>query len=98
MYRYNRRGQVVEATTTRESEWDAEQQATMVAYVEYRSLLHEACGGYLPETTDAANEDAYRVSAAHRCHKCTAIARGSKPYVNSPQSSALLFPVEYKKG
>lgn len=92
----SRRGGRDVTTTTYESEWDAEQQAIMLALLEYRSLIHEACGGYLPETTDAGNENAFKALPAHRCHKCTAIGRSRDSYQESPQSQALLYPIQYR--
>lgn len=70
----------------------------MLALARYEAQIHGACGGYLPETTDPANEGAYRTAAPHRCHKCTAIGAASGPYRESPQPQALLYQVEFTKG
>lgn len=68
----------------------------MLAYAEYQGLVHAACGGYLPETTDPANEGAYRGQAPRRCHKCTAIAQAAAPYRENPHPQALMYPIEFK--
>lgn len=68
----------------------------MLALAEYRALVHDRCGGYLPETTSAANEGRYRASAPHRCHRCTAIAEAAGPYSESPHPQALLYPIEHR--
>lgn len=97
-YRRDRRGRVLEAVTTAESEWDDEQRGLVLALGRYETQIHGACGGYLPETTDPANEGAFQATAPHRCHKCTAIGAASGAYRESPQPQALLYPVEFTKG
>lgn len=79
MYEYDERNRVVRAVTTRESEWDTEQQAIMLALEVYRASLCRRCGGELAETTnplhDADNPHGthvYRRVKLLRCHRCTA--------------------------
>jgi hypothetical protein len=88
----------VEAVTTREVEWDDEQQAMMLALAEYRDSVHEACGGYLPDTTAAEADGQYVADIPSRCHLCTARAIAAEPYFKDdhPQPHALLFPVRRK--
>jgi hypothetical protein len=97
-YRRDRRGRVLEAVTTVEPEWNDEQRGLMLALARYQSLLHGPCGGYLPETTDRANEGAYKATAPSRCHKCTAIGEAAGPYRESPHPQALMYPIEFTKG
>ena len=94
-YEYDETGRLVASTTVREAEWDAEQQAWMVALGVYRSQIHEPCGGYLPETTAADAEDGYQADLPIRCHLCTARLRQYGKYQDSstPQIDALLWPV-----
>lgn len=84
--------------TTVESEWNDEQRALVLALGQYETQLHAGCGGYLPDTTDPANEGRYRAGVPNRCHKCTAIIQASAAYHDSPQPQALLYPVEHTKG
>jgi hypothetical protein len=65
--------------TTRESEWDVQQQAEMLALALYRAGLCHRCGGELAETTSADNDrdnphgvGVYKATRKVRCHKCTA--------------------------
>lgn len=73
-------------------EWDPDEQALMLALHRYRAQVGP-CGHYLPHTTDAAAEDAYR-GVMRRCHACTAVAIEAERYVKSPQPSAVLVGAE----
>lgn len=77
-------------------EWDEDQQALMLALGVYRDLIHEPCGGWLPETTAPDAEDAYQVDTPHRCHLCTARAVVAERYRESQHPQALMFPATRK--
>lgn len=80
--------------TTREVEWDEEQQAIMLALDLYRSLIHAPCGGYLPDTTAA--EAVYKADIPVRCKLCTALAEAHTDHMKAPHAphpEALLWPV-----
>lgn len=64
----------------------------MLALAAYEGQCCHGCGGYLPETTDRANEERYRSEAA-RCHQCTAIAQEADGYKDSRHSQALQYRV-----
>lgn len=68
----------------------------MLALARYQAEIHGPCGGYLPETTDPANEGKYIPGMPHRCHKCTAIGQVSGAYRDSPQPHALMYPIEFR--
>ena len=89
---YDDHGRPTRAVTRREPEWDDEQRAVMVALAIYQANVCTGCGGWLPETTDPGNEDRYRGDLPIRCHKCTAINRMQKVYVEqSEHPGALRF-------
>lgn len=78
--------------TTRESEWDDEQLAWMLALAAHRDALCPLCGRPLAVCTDAASEGRWTVAPPTRCYPTTAIAAARKPYdEKSKESSALLF-------
>lgn len=64
----------------------------MLALHRYRSMLGP-CKHYLPETTAAENEDAYR-GVMRRCHACTAQEIVAAQYTDSPQPGAVLVGYE----
>lgn len=78
---------------TREREWDADEQAWMLALHLYRALL-APCGHYMPHTAAPEAEDRYVAGAPSRCHACTAVAVTAESYKDSPHRQALLFQAE----
>lgn len=76
-----------------EPEWDEEQQGWMLALHQLEAEECSRCGGDLTETTDPANEFAYRVPPPARCHRCTAIGvkQHSDEYKDTRQMQALLW-------
>jgi hypothetical protein len=61
--------------TTRDVEWDEQQQALMLALAEYRSMSCEGCGGWLPDTTaDGVDATDFEVPGPMKCHQCVAIS------------------------
>lgn len=78
----------------RESAWNDEQQAWMVALAEYRASCCQRCGGDLHETTDPANENAYQPRLPIRCHRCTGLIRSEEAYVQADQRQALMHIVD----
>lgn len=83
---------LVRSVTTREPEWDEEQQALMLAHLMHERLTCSGCGGHLPDTTDPKADGAYIADEPIRCHRCTAIAMRAEQYRESPQPQALMFP------
>lgn len=69
----------------------------MLALGLYRSLLHEACGGYLPDTTARSAEDSYSARDAIRCHLCTTRLQAAVRYSDSPQPQALMISVTQRR-
>lgn len=68
----------------------------MLALAEYRSMVHDACGGYLPDTTAPDADEGYRADEPLRCHLCTARAQAAAAYLagpHNPHPEALLWPV-----
>jgi hypothetical protein len=98
VYEYDDAGRLVRAVTTSEPAWDEQSQAEMLALAEYRAMVHDACGGYLPDTTAADADEAYRAEKPVRCHLCTARAQAHAAYMEapSPHPEALLWPVRRK--
>jgi hypothetical protein len=82
-YFYDRRGRVIRTETTREAEWDSEQQALMLALAEGRLLFCPDCGGDRDETMDPKNEFAYKAIGPWLCWGCQAIGRAYDKYVES---------------
>lgn len=82
--------------TRREPEWDDQQRAWALALGHYRRLVHEPCGGYLPDTADPAAEGAYTAELPIRCHLCTERLRATTAHAESsaPHMDALLWPVK----
>lgn len=77
-----------------ETEWDAAQRGWMLALHLYRKLVHEPCGGYLPDTTGETAADAYTVDVPMRCEKCTAVAEAQAAHLkgdHAPHPEALLW-------
>jgi hypothetical protein len=61
--------------TSREVEWTPDQQALILALDLMRQLACNECGGYLPETTDPANERFYEPAGPFLCYSCEALGR-----------------------
>jgi hypothetical protein len=60
----------------------------------YRSLVHEPCGGYLPDTTGPDAADRYVVDLPTRCEKCTAVSEAVEAHMkgdHAPHPEALLW-------
>lgn len=64
----------------------------MLALHRYRAQCGP-CGHYLPHTTDAEAEGAYR-GVMRRCHACTAVEIEAARYTDSPQPNAVLVGAE----
>jgi len=90
-------GRVVRTISRAEPEWGDEDRDLAVALLDFEAGLCSSCRTPLVETTDAQHEDAYRADPAIRCHRCTAIIRGSEMYRDAPQPGALLIPVHLRE-
>lgn len=84
-------GRLVESVTTRESEWDDEQQTWMLALHLLEADTCDGCGGQLSETTSPEMEDRYVPDPPVRCHKCTALHIGADQHKDSRHRQALRF-------
>lgn len=73
--------------TTREAEWDPQQQALILALAQHRQETCDGCGGHLPETTDPANEARYDVVGPFLCFRCEAIGRGRDGFAQSREKN-----------
>lgn len=87
-------GRVARVVEHTDPEWDDEGRRLALALAMYEADLCSGCGLPRYETNDPANEFRYVPMQAVRCHACTALEVGSKPYAGSPQPSALYIPVE----
>jgi len=82
------RGVHVRTIVSRESEWNHEQQAWLLALAVYREGLCRRCGGELHETSSEALNPDNRWSGTHiykskppkRCHRCTALMASEKAF------------------
>lgn len=71
---------MVRATTTREVEWDRDEQALMLALAYHRAQTCSDCGAHLPESTDIANEYAYQAIGPYLCHSCETVGAAARRY------------------
>jgi hypothetical protein len=85
----------VPARIESEPEWTQDDRDLAIALTLYEADACPGCGQPLCETTRPEREGRYKAGLAVRCHHCTAAAIGGEKYAESPQSSALLIPVEY---
>lgn len=83
---HDRRGRVVRTEVVRESEWDEEQQALMLALQLWRARLCPVCGGDPAECQDNTRQSLWVVPAPQRCHRQTAILRAAQPYQDGKTS------------
>lgn len=88
--------------TTREAEWDPAEQAKMLALAQLRRDECEGCGGYLPETTDRANEGRYDALGPFLCYSCEALGRARDGFAegrkNSPVHNMSRWSMSLRKG
>lgn len=82
VYVYDGGGRLVSSTTTRETEWDEQQQGWMLALAYWRAGLCRRCHGELEQTASPLHEAdnpknglVYKRVKLTRCHKCTASMR-----------------------
>lgn len=109
MIEYDEHDRPKKWVTTRESEWDEQEQAWMLALAVYEAGLCHRCQGELDETASAAldpnNRDGthiYKPRPPTRCHRCTALMDSDKTYhavdkeghYITPHPQALIHHVE----
>jgi len=89
----------VRTVVTRETEWDDQQQAWMLALAVYRAGLCHRCGGELDETAspllDPNNRDGthrYEPRPPKRCHRCTALMGSEKTYHATGKDGSYITP------
>lgn len=75
--------------TTRDVEWDAGQQALILALALHRAEECDRCGGYLPETTNPANEGRYEATGPFMCHSCEALGRAHAAKAEARQNNPI---------
>jgi hypothetical protein len=74
-------------------EWDEDEQAQVLALLDYESQLCSGCGGFLPDTTDA--DGRWTAGLPHRCLRCDAVQTKQHDYEKTTNPSALVvWPVE----
>jgi hypothetical protein len=78
-------------------EWDPDQQALILALAQHRREECEGCGGYLPETTAAANEGRFDVVGPFMCHSCEALGRAREGFTK-PMHNKNRWSVRLRKG
>jgi hypothetical protein len=86
-------GQLVEAITTTEPEWDDDQRAAVEALLAYEASLCPGCRQVWAEVTAPEAEGRFVPDAPIRCHYCTARAQGEAIYAGSDHSGALFATV-----
>ncbi len=90
------------SVTTREVEWDDDQQALILALALYRREHCDQCGGYLPETTDKANEYGYEAVGPFMCHSCEAMGKARdesvKAHEKNPIHNMSRWSIRLRKG
>lgn len=74
--------------TTREVEWDAEEQAKVTALLEFEAQLCPHCSGYLPETTDP--DKSWVADPPMRCFRCDTLVQKQEDYKEQRRPEALV--------
>lgn len=83
--------------TTREQEWDEQEQGLMLALAEWERLTCNGCGGWLPETTAKENDGAYAPPKPIRCHCCEALAISQELRGDKERPQAQRWPLPQLK-
>ncbi len=88
--------------TTREVEWDGDQQALILGLHLKRREDCDSCGGHLPETTDPANEGRYEAVGPFLCYSCEALGTKrdsfAKARENNPVHNMSRWSIRLRKG
>jgi len=90
-YEHTDSGRLVASRT--ESAWTQEDRELILALADYEADSCPACGGHLPETTAAENEERYAAHIRALCHRCVAIdiLHNSDRVQKAPHPRALLL-------
>lgn len=84
--------------TRREPEWTEAERGKVLALLDYEGQCCPGCGGYLPDTTDPANQFAYEADNPNRCHACTALQVKQGAYSEQKYAQALVqWPVRLRQ-
>lgn len=77
----------------RETEWDEEQQALMLALHLWRARLCPVCGGDPAECQDNSRQSSWSVPPPQRCHRQTTLLKAAATYQdgNTPHPGALMY-------
>jgi hypothetical protein len=94
VHEHDEAGRLVSSTP--EPEWDDAQQGWMLALAVYEDGLCPLCGRPRRICSDPDGEGKWRALLPIRCHATTALSIAKKPYLEQPQSEALLFVAERK--
>ena len=90
------------SVTTRDVEWDGDQQALILGLHLKRREDCDRCGGYLPETTDPANEGRYEAVGPILCHSCEALGRSTGSFAaareKNPVHNMTRWSIRLRKG
>lgn len=97
-YVYDEQGRLVRAVTTREVEWDEQQQAWALAWQLEQATRCPVCGGDPDECQDPAsdpdnaqNARVWKTSYPRRCYRTTSMAVRAEQYASSKHSHALMY-------
>jgi hypothetical protein len=82
-YEHDDGGRLIRSVVRSEPEWDAGQQAWMLALARYRTEMCDGCGGHLPETTDPGSDGRYHVTGPFLCYRCEAIGIARQAFVDA---------------
>jgi hypothetical protein len=90
-------GRLVASTEFVESEWDEEQQATVLALYAWEATRCPACGGDPAECQGADNEFAWKADGPFRCHKTATRSNAQREFLKGKKDEtpeSLLYRVE----
>lgn len=95
-FRYDDVGDLVEAVTVTEPEWDDVGREAVYALMRLDADLCPGCRQPLAVTAAAENEFRWQEGASVRCHRCVAAEVVQKTYEGDPHPGALLVAIELK--
>lgn len=74
--------------------WDDDDQAWVLAYLEWEGSKCPGCGGLLSQTTEASTEGLWVADDPVRCFRCTALHAKQEKYADHPyRRSHMIWPV-----
>lgn len=80
------------------ADWSDDDRGWALAWIEHEAAKCPGCGGWLAETTDPANDDAYVADLPVRCFRCSALHGQQEHYKDHPNRAAqVLWPVRLRR-